>query len=194
MPKLWNQTIETHRQEVREAILDAAAALVTEHGLRSATMSQIAERTGIGRATLYKYFPDIEAILLAWHERQIIGHLEHLADVRNRAGDAGGKLEAVLEAYALISHESHGHHDTELAAFLHRDAQVARAQRQLRDLIRDLLIEVAETGALRVDVAPDELASYCLHALGAAGSLPSKAAVHRLVTVTLAGLHPGAES
>ncbi len=194
MPKLWNQTIETHRQDVREAILDAAAALVTEHGLRSATMSQIAERTGIGRATLYKYFPDIEAILLAWHERQIIGHLEYLADVRDRAGDARGKLEAVLEAYALISRESHGHHDTELAAFLHRDAQVARAQRQLRDLIRDLLIEVAETGALRVDVAPDELASYCLHALGAAGSLPSKAAVHRLVTVTLAGLQPGAES
>ncbi len=194
MPKLWNQTIETHRQDVREAILDAAAALVTEHGLRSATMSQIAERTGIGRATLYKYFPDIEAILLAWHERQIIGHLKYLADVRDRAGDARGKLEAVLEAYALISHESHGHHDTELAAFLHRDAQVARAQRQLRDLIRDLLIEVAETGALRVDVAPDELASYCLHALGAAGSLPSKAAVYRLVTVTLAGLQPGAES
>jgi len=194
MPKLWNQTIETHRQEVREAILDAAAALVTEHGLRSATMSQIAERTGIGRATLYKYFPDIEAILLAWHERQIIGHLEYLADVRDRAGDARGKLEAVIEAYALISHESHGHHDTELATFLHRDAQVARAQRQLRDMIRDLLVEVAETGALRVDVAPDELASYCLHALGAAGSLPSKAAVHRLVTVTLAGLQPGAES
>ncbi len=194
MPKLWNQTIETHRQEVREAILDAAAALVTEHGLRSATMSQIAERTGIGRATLYKYFPDIEAILLAWHERQIIGHLKYLADVRDRAGDARGKLEAVLEAYALISHESHGHHDTELAAFLHRDAQVAQAQRQLRDMIRDLLIEVAETGALRVDVAPDELASYCLHALGAAGSLPSKAAVYRLVTVTLAGLQPDAES
>ena len=194
MPKLWNQTIETHRQEVREAILDAAAALVTEHGLRSATMSQVAERTGIGRATLYKYFPDIEAILLAWHERQIIGHLEYLADVRDRAGDARGKLEAVLDAYALISHESHGHHDTELAAFLHRDAQVARAQHQLRDMIRDLLVEVAETGALRVDVAPDELASYCLHALGAAGSLPSKAAVHRLVTVTLAGLQTGAES
>ena len=194
MPRLWNQTIETHRQEVREAILDAAAALVTEHGLRSATMSQIAERTGIGRATLYKYFPDIEAILLAWHERQIIGHLKYLADVRDRAGDARGKLEAVLEAYALISHASHGHHDTELAAFLHRDAQVARAQRQLRDMIRDLLIGVAETGALRVDVAPEELASYCLHALGAAGSLPSKAAVHRLVTVTLAGLQPGAES
>jgi hypothetical protein len=43
---------------------------------------------------------------------------------------------------------------------------------------------------LRNDVAPDELASYCLHALAAASSLPSKTAVRRLVTVTLAGLRP----
>jgi hypothetical protein len=39
-------------------------------------------------------------------------------------------------------------------------------------------------------VAPAELAGYCLHALAAAASLPSRAAVHRLVTVTLAGLDP----
>jgi hypothetical protein len=57
-------------------------------------------------------------------------------------------------------------------------------------LIRDLLTEVAEAGALRDDVAPGELASYCLHALTAASSLSSKAAVRRLVKVTLAGLRP----
>jgi AcrR family transcriptional regulator len=56
MPKLWNETIEAHRREVRDAILDNTAALVAEHGLLSVTMSQIAEETGIGRATLYKYF------------------------------------------------------------------------------------------------------------------------------------------
>jgi hypothetical protein len=56
-------------------------------------------------------------------------------------------------------------------------------------LIRNLLIEAAQTGDIRDDVAPDELASYCLHALAAASSLPSKAAVRRLVTITLAGLH-----
>ncbi len=190
VPKLWNETIAAHRHAVRGATMDATAALVAEQGLRSVTMSQIAEETGIGRATLYKYFPDVEAILDAWHQRQITGHLEYLADVRDQAGDAGERLEAVLEAYALISHESHGHHNTELAAFLHRDQQVARAQQQLRHMIRDLLIEAAETGDLRDDVAPDELASYCLHALTAASSLPSKAAVRRLVTVTLAGLRP----
>jgi AcrR family transcriptional regulator len=188
MPKLWNATIEAHRREVRDAILETTAALVAEHGLRSATMSQIAEEAGVGRATLYKYFSGVEAILFAWHERQITGHLEYLATVRDEADDASERLEAVLEAFALISRESHGHRDTELAAFLHRDEQVARAQQQLRAMIRDLLTEGAESGDLRNDVAPDELASYCLHALAAASSLPSKAAVRRLVTVTLAGL------
>jgi AcrR family transcriptional regulator len=188
MPKLWNETIEAHRREVRDAILETTAALVTKHGLRSVTMLQIAEETGIGRATLYKYFSGVEAILFAWHERQITGHLAYLAEVRDQAGGAVERLEAVLEAYALISHQTRGHHDTELAAFLHRDGQVARAQQQLREMVRDLLTEGAETGALRDDVAPDELASYCLHALTAAGGLPSKAAVRRLVTVTLAGL------
>jgi AcrR family transcriptional regulator len=188
VPKLWNDTIEAHRREMRDAILDTTSALVAEHGLRSVTMSQIAEETGIGRATLYKYFPDVETILLAWHERQITSHLEYLAEVRDQAGEAGERLGAVLEALALISHGTHGHHDRELTAFLHRDEQVGRAQTELRNMIRGLLTEGAETGELRDDVAPDELASYCLHALTAASTLPSKAAVRRLVAVTLAGL------
>ena len=190
VPNLWNETIEAHRRAVRGAILDTSAALVAEQGLTSVTMSQIAEKTGIGRATLYKYFPDVEAILLAWHERQITGHLEYLAEVRDQAGDARERLEAVLEAYALISHErfSHEHPGPELAALLHRGVHVTGAQQQVHDMIKDLLIEVAATGDVRDDVAPEELASYCLHALAAASSLSSKAAVRRLVRVTLAGL------
>lgn len=187
MPKLWNETIETHRAAVRDATLDAAAALVAKHGLASVTMSEIAAATGIGRATLYKYFPDVEAVLMAWHERQIAGHLELLARVRDQAGDASQRLESVLTAYATMSHD---HHGTELASLLHRGSHVARAEQHLRDFIRDLVKEGAKAGDLRSDVAPDELASFCLHALGAARGLGSKAAVRRLVGVTLAGLRP----
>jgi AcrR family transcriptional regulator len=189
MPRLWTETIEGHRREVREAILDTTAALVDEHGLRSVTMSQIAEETGIGRATLYKYFSDVEVILVAWHERQVAHHLEHLAEVGDRAADAGERLEAVLEAYALMSHE---HHGTELAALLHRGEHVARARLDLRAFIRDLLTEAAKTGSVRRDVAPDELAGYCLHALSAVGDLGSKAAVRRLVKLVLDGCAPRA--
>ena len=188
MPKLWDDTIEAHRGAVRDAILHTTASLVNEHGLLSVTMSQIAEASGIGRATLYKYFPDVESILLAWHERQIAAHLEHLAAVRDQAGGARDRLEAVLEAYALISHESRRHHDSELGAFLHRHQQVARARHRLHEMVRELVAAAARDDGVRGDIAPEELAHYCLSALGAAGGLPSKAAVRRLVALTLAGL------
>jgi AcrR family transcriptional regulator len=185
MPRLWHETIEAHRRAVRDATLDTTAALVAEHGLASVTMSQIAAETGIGRATLYKYFPDVDAILVAWHERQVAEHLAQLAEVRDQAGRAGERLKAVLGTYALILHE---HHGSDLAASLHRGAHVAQAHQQLRDFVRDLLREGAASGEVRDDVAPEELASYCLHAVAAARHLPSKAAVSRLVGVILAGL------
>jgi AcrR family transcriptional regulator len=190
VPKLWTETIEAHRRAVRDATLDTTAALVAEHGLPAVTMSQIAVETGIGRATLYKYFPDVNAILVAWHERQVRGHLAQLAEIRDRARGAAERLEAVLEAYALIQHDLRLAHGTEVATIIHRHEHVARAQQQLKDFIRDLLMENVQNGNVRNDVAPDELASYCLHALDAAASLPSKAGVRRLVNVTLAGLRP----
>ena len=188
MPRLWSETIDAHRRDVREAILDTTATLVDEHGLRAVTMSQIAERTEIGRATLYKYFAGVEAILIAWHEREVNGHIKALVEVRDDAGNAADRLRAVLEAYAAMSHQ---HHDGELATLLHRVQHLARAQQRLSAIVEDLLREGATNGDVRDDVAPDELARFCLHALAAASQLPCEAAVRRLVSVTLAGLHPG---
>jgi AcrR family transcriptional regulator len=188
VPKLWDETIEAHRRAVRDKTLDTTAALVHRHGLSAVTMSQIAKDTGIGRATLYKYFPDVESIMVAWHERQISGHLAALADVRDQAeGNPRERLEAVLQAYALMSQQ---HEGGELSALLHRGAHVARAQEHLRGFLRDLLSDGAGTGFVRDDVPPDELVSYCLHALTAAGRLEGSEPVARLVQVTLDGLRP----
>ncbi|MFI5615580.1 TetR/AcrR family transcriptional regulator [Amycolatopsis sp. NPDC051903] len=188
MPKLWTETMDNHRRAVREAILDTTAALVAERGLRAVTMSKIAENAGIGRATLYKYFPDVDAILRAWHERQISGHLAQLAQLRNQSGSPGQRLETVLRAYAEIARGSRGHDDVELVAWLHRDEHLAHARNHLTTMLKDLLAEAAHAGDIRADIAPDELATFCLHALAAAGTLPSNAAVHRLVAVILSGL------
>jgi AcrR family transcriptional regulator len=191
VPKLWNQTIESHRREVRDAIMETTAALVFEYGLRGVTMAQIADRTGIGRATLYKYFPDVDAILHAWHGQHVDRHLEQLAQIRDGAGDPGDRLVAVLTRYAHIVQQRQNHsHDTDLVRFLHPDHQVADAHGQLHDMIRQLITEAAEVGRLRDDVEPSELAGYCLHALNGAAALTSDAAVARLVTVILDGLQP----
>jgi AcrR family transcriptional regulator len=189
MPKLWNQTIESHRNAVRAAILDTTASLVASHGLSSVTMSQVAQTVGIGRATLYKYFPDVDDILAAWHERQVQAHLEHLAQVRDGAIGPDGKLEAVLKAYGMISQS---HNRGAEAARLHQGSHVGRAHLHLHEFLAEILSDGAAAGVFRSDVAPDELAGYCLHALEAASGLVSDEAVLRLVKVTMAGLQPPA--
>jgi AcrR family transcriptional regulator len=189
VPKLWTDSIEAHRRAVADAILDTAAALVAEHGITAVSMSSVADRAGIGRATLYKYFSDVEGILAAWHERQVGAHLARLAEISEQSRAPSERLETMLETYALGIHE---HRDTEIGAALHRAEHVVRGHRELEGLIRDVLAEGAETGHFRSDIGAEELATYCMHAVGAASHLPSKAAVRRLVKVTLAGVQaPG---
>lgn len=187
MPRLWTRTIESHRREVHDAIIDAAAVLVAEHGLLGVTMSHIAEKAGIGRATLYKYFPDVESIMLAWHDREVTGHLTYLAEIRDRTEDPAQRLESVLEAYALLTRHTHGH-DPGFAELFHRDDRMRRAHSQVQRMIRDLVIAAAEAGQVRTDVPPEELAAFCINALTGTRARTSKSAVHRLVSVTMAGL------
>jgi AcrR family transcriptional regulator len=187
MPQLWTDTIEAHRAAVGKAIVDTTAALAAKDGVRSLTMSQVAAEVGIGRATLYKYFPDVEAILFAWHERQVAAHLSQLADLARRSGGARDRLRTVLEAYALIQYE---HQGTELAALLHRGKHVTDATRALASFIEDLVKDGVGDGDIRNDVGAAEVTRYCLHAITAADGLPSRAAVRRLVKLTMAGLQP----
>lgn len=148
-------------------------------------MSAIAQAAGIGRATLYKYFPDVEAILLAWHERQVQAHLAELVQIRDRTVGVPQQLEAVLHAYAFLAHTGHG--DAE-AARLHQFGHSGLARQHLQGFVEELIGQGAEGGAFRTDVAPGELAAFCLHALDAAAGLTGHDAVLRLVKVTSGAL------
>jgi hypothetical protein len=73
---------------------------------------------------------------------------------------------------------------------MHRADHAVDAHEQLHDFVSGLIADGVRAGRIRSDVGANELASYCLHALSAAGTLASKAAVKRLVTITLDGLRP----
>jgi AcrR family transcriptional regulator len=140
--------------------------------------------------SLYKYFPDVEAILYAWHERQISAHFTYLAEQRDRSSEAGERLRAVLHAYTLIMRASRRHRDPDLAALLHRDEQVVVAKRRVRDMFRGVIAQAVRAGVVRDDVAPEDLVNFCLHALAAARTVRSKETSGRLVALTLAALRP----
>jgi AcrR family transcriptional regulator len=189
VPKLWNQTIEEHRRTVHAAIVDTTAALVAEHGLAAVTMSRIAQETGIGRATLYKYFPDVESIMVAWHDRRIADHLHQLADVGAGPGAADERLAAVLRAYATLSA---GHATHELGALLHRGERLSHAREHLLDFVAGLISEAATAGRVRDDVPAREFAAFCVNAMAAANDMRDPGALDRLLATVLAALRPPA--
>jgi AcrR family transcriptional regulator len=198
VPKLWNTTVEEHRRTVHTAILDSTAALIAEHGM-AVTMSQIAQHTGIGRATLYKYFKDVETIMVAWHERQVSDHLRQLSAAIADCTDPGDRLRTALTVYANLSstRRDHPHPSTEgtsvqTALALHGAPHLHDAQRHVHDLLTEVLAAAAAAEIVRTDVPSAELATYCLHALSAAAVSASPAARERLVAVTLTGLLPPA--
>jgi AcrR family transcriptional regulator len=184
MPKLWQDSIEAHHDAVSAAIFDATSRLVAEHGLAALSMAGIAQGAGIGRATLYKYFADLDALLNAWHRRVVEEHLETLAAVRAAAGSPGERLAEVLAAYVEIQRAHAGHAG---AAQLHNGAHMRHAHQHLHGFIRDLVADAAAHRAARTDIAADELARFAIAAAQAASG-QSKPAAARLAALILAAL------
>src|SRR5258708_25777722 len=54
----------------RAQLLDAADAVFSEHGV-TAPLDLVVERAEVGRATLYRQFPDRRALMLALLERSL---------------------------------------------------------------------------------------------------------------------------
>ncbi|MFI6428593.1 TetR/AcrR family transcriptional regulator [Promicromonospora sp. NPDC050880] len=188
MPKLWEESIDEHRRSVRDAITKAAWRLAEEHGPLSLTMSQVAGAAGIGRATLYKYFTDIESILVAHHARHVKDHLRALEDLSGGSKAPGARLVAVAEEYASICFHRRRHASADIGALVHRGPEVADAERRLHGVFADLIAQSAADGLVRTDLGPEELAAYCRRALDAAGEMRDLEGVARLTRVVLDGL------
>ncbi|WP_435191928.1 TetR/AcrR family transcriptional regulator [Streptomyces sp. bgisy126] len=81
----------------RAQILAAAERLFAEQDPRSVTMDRIAKAAGVGRATLYRSFPDPSSVavaLLDEHERRLQGQLIYGPPPLGPGAPAGERLAA----------------------------------------------------------------------------------------------------
>ncbi len=67
---------EDDKQERRDALLDAAAALVDSPAWGRFSVADVAARTGLSKATVFLYYPTREALLLALLERELAAWFE----------------------------------------------------------------------------------------------------------------------
>lgn len=66
MPKIIGGSLASHRELTRARLFEALGSLMAEHSFESITMSQIAQRAGVGRTAIYNHFADKEVLLLAY--------------------------------------------------------------------------------------------------------------------------------
>ena len=79
MPKIIGESLASHRELTRTRLFEALGSLMGEQSFESITMSQIAERAGVGRTAVYNHFADKEVLLLAYM-RERMARLESEAD------------------------------------------------------------------------------------------------------------------
>lgn len=66
MPKIIGESLASHRELTRARLFESLGSLMGEQSFESITMSQIAERAGVGRTAVYNHFADKEVLLLAY--------------------------------------------------------------------------------------------------------------------------------
>ncbi|AZO61852.1 MAG: TetR family transcriptional regulator [Mesorhizobium sp.] len=191
MPKLWNDTIEAHRDAVATTIVNKTAELAAAEGLHNLTMARIAKETGIGRATLYKYFSEVEQILVAWHAREVSTHLAALDQAGAKGAGPLAALEAVLLAYAENARRGHGH---AFAALLHSMPHARHAYARVEAMVAELIAEAMNAGEIEDASPAAELARYALAAIAAAQQARSKPKLERLLRMILRGLGSRSDS
>jgi TetR/AcrR family transcriptional regulator of autoinduction and epiphytic fitness len=72
------KTTKPQQDKTRRHIIRTAVDLITLQGYEATTMKQLAREAGIGDATIYKYFPTKERLLLEYFELNIVDALKQL--------------------------------------------------------------------------------------------------------------------
>ena len=180
----WQQTRLDHRTQQSEAIAATALSLIIEHGAPALTMAAIAAAAGISRQTLYRYYPDIDAVLVGIAEL-VASHDDHFeAQVLEKAGP-NAQLDVILRT--VVHTGDHGNEDpAALRASLPPPARevLARHEDRIVQLLANVLKTGIDDGVFRNDLDPSADAPLILGLAAAAD--PGNAAraialVHQMV-------------
>lgn len=166
-----NQRGRPRSQQAHTAILDAAAALMLERGLAAVSMDAVAERAGVSKATIYRWWPTKEALALD----ALYTEWNTVRPFPRDTGSLRGDLLSLLRPWAkLASGRPYGRVITALLTEAQSDPEFAAEYRQRfveprRDQARALFQRAIERGEIpantKVDVAMDLLYGPLYHRL-----------------------------
>ncbi|MDX1689712.1 MAG: TetR/AcrR family transcriptional regulator [Acidimicrobiia bacterium] len=108
MPRIRAASIEEHKLRTRSDILEAAGALFSAQGYGGTGLGDIAAIVGIGRTTLYEYFPDKESILVELVEERLPGVVADMLDgLPDRLSHRERLSEVLVRGIVYVSTDDH---------------------------------------------------------------------------------------
>lgn len=149
--------------ERREEILEAATKLFATQGYADTDTQQLADKLGVGKGTLYRYFPSKRELFLAAADRGMRRLCEFIDDNVAGINDAPERIAKVVHSYLqffadhpelceLLIHERALFKERKKPTYIeHRDAhrerlrsiyQTYMAEGQIRDMPVDQLLDV----------------------------------------------------
>ena len=149
--------------ERREKILDAATKLFASQGYAETDTQQLADKLGVGKGTLYRYFPSKRELFLAAADRGMRRLCEFIDNSVATIDDAAERIAQVVRSYLqffadhpelceLLIHERALFKERKTPTYIeHREAHRDRlrlvyqnyiAEGQIRDMPVDQLLDV----------------------------------------------------
>ncbi|KRV47999.1 TetR family transcriptional regulator [Wenjunlia vitaminophila] len=150
MPKIRAATVADHRAQQRRALVTAARELLEEGDAGAVSFAAVAERTGLARNSVYKYFADRRELLA-----EVVRDVTPRWTARIRADmDAAEGAREKIAAYvrAQLDLVRDGEHRVAKALASDRDAAVLRegAAQAHREILEPLIAALTDLG----DTAP----------------------------------------
>jgi AcrR family transcriptional regulator len=137
----------------RQRILRAATEVFTTRGLQ-ASLDDVARQAGVGVGTVYRRFPDKEALAEALFEERI-GALVELAEQGLANPDSWDGLVSFLRGAAHLLANDRGLRDILMFATYGKD-RVDRGKARMQPAVTALVQRAQRDGTLRADLHPTD--------------------------------------
>jgi len=103
------EPIQQRSSERIELLLDAAAALIDDHGIDGVTTSAVAQRSSSSVGVVYRYFPNIQTLLRALAARNLERYLEKVwAGIEASGPEPWSSFDSTLDAFVELTRSEPG--------------------------------------------------------------------------------------
>jgi AcrR family transcriptional regulator len=144
--------VDAERNRVR--ILEAAAVVFAERGL-DGTLHDVAEAAGLGIGTVYRRFPDKEALIEALFETEL-ARIADLAEQAAEQPDAWEALVGFLRTTSAEQAEDRGLHEVLNSTGYGQD-RVAAGRSRILPIVAGMLERAQQQGMARPDIEPEDV-------------------------------------